>query len=63
MLSDEEMAAREEAWEAGFADAHGATWGSKELTAEEVAALAHGGGGGAHGEPGHVHTDACAAGG
>jgi G3E family GTPase len=56
LLSDEEMAAGEDAWETAFAGAHAATWGSRELTAEEVAALAHG-------EPGHVHTEACAAGG
>jgi G3E family GTPase len=70
LLTDDEMAAGEEAWEASYAAAHAATWGTKELTADEAteaaAAVAEGaapqcGSGAPHGHPGHVHSDACGA--
>jgi G3E family GTPase len=56
MLTDDEMALGEAAWEAAFAEAHAATWGSKEMSAEEAAAAAALACGG---DAAHVHTAAC----
>jgi G3E family GTPase len=56
LLSDEEMVLGEEAWEKKFAEAHAATWGTKEMSAEEAAAAAALACGG---DAAHVHSAAC----
>jgi G3E family GTPase len=42
LLTDDEMRGGDEAWEAGYAEVHAATWGTTELTPEEAAAAAAG---------------------
>jgi G3E family GTPase len=61
LLTDAEMAPGEAAWEAAYAEEHAATWGTKELTADDVAAVAAAAAGAVapHGAPGHVHSEAC----
>ena len=56
LLTDDELALGEAGWEAAFAAAHAATWGTKEMSAEEAAAAAALACGG---DAAHVHSAEC----